>query len=176
MRIRFFSFLIICTIISGCSTLKPTAFNDVKPKLDPVKFFVGQTHSSGVMEAHSGKPTTRITTETQGIYKDGVVNIEQELYPEGGKKNHRSWKLRQVDEHHAEATANDITGAAHGFLYGNYFTWTFRLKQSDRGLVKHVRMTQQMYLMPDGQTLIIRSIIRKFGIIVQEITEQFRKD
>ena len=28
---------------------------------------------------------------------------------------------------------------------------------------------------PDGQTLIIRSIIRKFGVIVQEITEGFRR-
>jgi hypothetical protein len=167
---------IICLFVISCSSLKPIAFINSEPKLDPVKFFGGNTHSSGVMESRSGKPSTPITTETHGTVKDGSLNIEQDLFPKGGKTNHRSWKLKQVDEHHVDATANDISGTAHGLLYGNYFSWTFRLKVSDRNLIKHVRMSQNMYLMPGGQTLIIRSIIRKFGIIVQEITEEFRKD
>jgi starvation-inducible outer membrane lipoprotein len=37
------------------------------------------------------------------------------------------------------------------------------------------RLSQTMYLMPDGKTLIIRSIIRKFGVLVTQITEQFQK-
>lgn len=156
--------------------MKPVAFKNAEPRLDPVKFFGGTTHSSGVMENHSGKPITKITTETKGTYTNGALNIEQDLYPEGGKKNHRSWMLHQVDEHHVDATANDIVGTAHGLLYGNYFTWTFRLKLADRKLIKHVSMSQTMYLMPGGNTMIIRSVIRKFGIIVQEITEEFRKD
>jgi hypothetical protein len=32
-----------------------------------------------------------------------------------------------------------------------------------------------MYLMPDGKTLIIRSVVRKFGFVVAQITEQFVK-
>jgi hypothetical protein len=39
-----------------------------------------------------------------------------------------------------------------------------------------VNITQHMYLMGDGKTLIIRSVFRKFGFIVTEITEQFHKD
>lgn len=155
--------------------MKPVAFEKSDVKLDPVKFFVGHTNSSGVIENHGGKPTSRITTKTEGFLKDGYLNIEQDLYPEGGNKNHRSWKLKQIDEHHVDATANDIEGTAHGILYGNEFSWSFRLKVADRKFIKHVNMSQSMYLMPDGQTLIIRSIIRKFGIIVTQITEQFRK-
>ena len=45
----------------------------------------------------------------------------------GGKKNHRSWQLRQIDEHHVDATANDIDGTAHGLLYGNEFAGPFHL-------------------------------------------------
>ncbi len=155
--------------------MKPAAFEKGNTKLDPLKFFVGPTHSSGVLENHGGKPTARITTETEGILKDDVLSIEQDLYPEGGKKNHRSWKLRQIDEHHVDATANDIVGTAHGLLYGNEFSWSFRLKLADRKFIKHVSMSQNMYLMPDGQTMIIRSVIRKFGIVVAQITEEFRK-
>ena len=160
--------------MASCSTIKPATFSNTVVKNNPVKFFVGRTESYGSSEARNGKPISPITTQTDGIIKDGVVYIEQDLYPGNGKKNHRSWQLKQVDAHHLEATANDIEGTARGELNGNYFTWTFRLKVK-RGLIKHVKMQQHMYLMPDGQTMIIRSIIRKFGIIVQQITEQFRK-
>ena len=162
--------------VSGCASMKPAAFENAGPKLDPVKFFVGHTHSSGVIENRGGKPTLRITTKTDGILKDGIIFIEQDLYPEGGKKNHRSWQLRQIDEHHVDATANDIAGTAHGLLYGNEFSWSFRHKFSERKIIKRVRMSQNMYLMTDGKTLIIRSVFRKFGMVVAQITEQFTKD
>lgn len=165
----------IALFITGCAAIRPAAFEKGETKLEPLKFFVGHTHSSGVLENRAGKPTARITTETEGILKDEVLSIEQDLYPEGGKKNHRSWKLRQIDEHHVDATANDIVGTAHGLLYGNEFSWSFRLKLTDRKLIKHIRMSQTMYLMPDGQTMIIRSIIRKFGFMVMQITEEFQK-
>ena len=174
--LNLFFFAMICFFTMSCTSLKPVAFINSEPKLDPVNFFGGTTHSSGVMESRGGKPSTPITTTTHGILKEGSLNLEQDLYPKGGKTNHRSWKLKQIDEHHLEATANDISGTAHGLLYGNYFNWTFRLKVADRKFIKHVRMSQNMYLMPAGNTMIIRSIIRKFGIILLEITEEFRKD
>lgn len=167
-----------CILIfgAGCAAMKPAAFENGEPKLDPVKFFVGHTSSVGVIENHGGKPATRITTKTSGTLKDGIIHIEQDLYPEGGKKNHRSWNLRQTDEHHVDATANDIDGAAHGLLYGNEFSWIFRHTLTERKFIKHVRMSQNMYLMPDGQTMFIRSVIRKFGFVVAQITEEFKRD
>lgn len=176
MKNSFLASLIIICFFTSCSTLNPTHFENGKPVLDPVKFFGGHTHSYGVLESPGGKPTEQITTTTTGVYANGILSIEQDLHPEKGKANHRSWKLKQIDAHHVESTANDIAGTARGELYGNYFTWTFRLKIANKGLVRHVRMHQEMYLMPDGRTLLIRSIIRKFGIIVKEISEQFVKD
>lgn len=175
MKTNLLLLLSLFFLLTGCASLKPIAFQNNQQKLDPVGFFGGHTKSYGVLEARNGKPSTQITTETQGTVKDGKVYIEQDLYPGNGKKNHRSWQLKQIDKHHVEATANDIDGTARGELYGNYFTWTFRLKLIDRSFIKHVLMSQYMYLMPDGETLIIRSVIRKFGIIITEITEQFKK-
>ncbi len=163
-------------VLTGCATLKPETFSSSAPLLDPVKFFGGHTHSAGVLEARSGRPSVRITTKTTGVYTNGILSIEQDLYPENGKQNHRSFTLKITDEHHVEGTGSDIAGTAHGALYGNYFTWSFRLKIAGKGLLQHVNMTQYMYLMPDGKTLIIRSVVRKFGMIVKEITEQFHKD
>ena len=153
----------ILFLLAGCASMKPAAFNNGQPKLDPVKFFGGRTRSAGVIETPGGKPSRRITTQTQGKLKDSVLYIEQDLYPEGGKKNHRVFVLQQIDAHHVNATADDIVGTAHGLLYGNQFSWTFRHTLINRKFIRHVRMSQYMYLMPDGQTLIIRSVVRKFG-------------
>lgn len=175
MRIKKYFFALSSIILfASCASLKPAAFEKGEPKLEPVSFFGNRTRSSGVLENHGGKPTAKITTETTGNLKDGVLFLEQDLYPEGGKKNHRSWQLRRIDEHHVDATANGIEGTAYGLLYGNAFSWTFRLKMADRKFIRHVRMQQHMYLMPDG-TLLIRSVIRKFGIVVMQISEQFVK-
>ncbi len=35
-------------------------------------------------------------------------------------------------------------------------------------------MTQHMYLQPDGRTMINRDTIRKFGIAIAGVTEEFR--
>ncbi|MEP6677074.1 MAG: DUF3833 family protein [Ferruginibacter sp.] len=176
MRNYLIPTLLFFFVLTGCTTLKPASFESSSVVLDPVKFFGGHTHSSGVLESPSGTPADRITTKTTGSYSNGILSIEQDLYPEKGKPNHRSFQLKLIDSHHVQGTGSDIAGTANGELYGNYFTWSFRLKIANKGLVKHVSMTQYMYLMPDGKTLIIRSVIRKFGMIVKEISEQFHKD
>jgi hypothetical protein len=40
----------------------------------------------------------------------------------------------------------------------------------------HLRMSQWMYLLPDGRTMLNRATLTKAGVIVAEVTEQFRKD
>jgi len=176
---RILQFLLLTGMlfyISGCASMKPADFEKGYTNSDPVKFFIGKTHSDGVVENSEGKPTIRIKTETIGVLNNSLIKIQQDLFTDGGKKNHRSWQLRQVDEHHVDATANDIDGTAHGLLYGNNFSWTFRLKLPQRKFIKHLRMSQNMYLMPNGNTMIIRSVLRKFGFIVVQITETFQKN
>lgn len=135
-------FLPLFLFLTGCSTLKPESFADNTTVLDPVKFFGGHTHSSGVLEAHSGKPSVRISTKTAGTFANGILHIEQDLYPERGKQNHRNFNLKLIDANHVEGTGSDISGTTHRKLYGNYFTWNFRLKIAEKGLVQYVNMTQ----------------------------------
>ena len=102
--------------------------------------------------------------------------IEQDLvFEKRQRHNHRSWQIVRLDDHHLEATANDIIGTAHGQVFGPMFQWSFRLKDASGNPLKTVRMSQYMYAQSDGKTLIIRTLIRKAGIIVIAITEQFHK-
>ena len=175
---RWFFVVLALSLLGAvsCKTVQKNTAPVSISTLDPVKFFVGRTRSFGVVENKIGNPTARITTETNGVLKDGILYIEQDLSTEGGVKNHRSWSLKQIDSQHVQAVANDIEGTAKGLLIGNHFSWTFRRKLPNRKFIRHLQMSQNMYLADDGQTMIVRSVLRKFLIVVAQITEQFRKE
>lgn len=152
-----------------------SAFADGKPAFNPMKFFTGHTHSWGVIENRRGEATERITTKTWGRMVDGELRMEQDLFIGTRPRSHRSWKMRRLDAHHFEATANDIVGTVRGETRGNAFFWTFTLALKPGNPFFNVRMTQHMYLQPDGKTMINRDSIRKFGFVVAGVTEQFRR-
>ncbi len=156
--------------------MQPTQFAEERPLLDPVKYFTGATNSSGVMETRAGDPMRRVTTKTNGKLDGGVLFLEQDLAFSDGTKQHRSWRIRGLDAHHFEASANDMVGTARGEAYGNCFHWSFTLALSPGNPLGNVRMTQWMYLQPDGRTLLNHSTIRKFGLVVAQVTEQFRRE
>ncbi len=169
------AFLFLCTIAAPSRAMPVAAFASEGPLFDPVSFYTGQTRSWGIFENRAGEPTRTIRTETSGHIVGGELRMEQDLYFGGQPRQHRSWKMRRLDAHHFEATANDLVGTARGEAYGNAFTWTFTLALKPGNSLYNVQMTQHMYLQPDGKTMINRDTIRKLGFILAEVTEQFRK-
>lgn len=155
--------------------MKPSDFKDGRPLFDPIAFFSGRTVSTGVRENRRGAPVRRMTTETIGRRQGDVLQLEQDLQVGDGKPQHRSWRLRRIDAHRYEGTANDVIGVVQGEAHGNVFHWSFTLATSPGNLLKNVRMSQWMYLQPDGRTMINHSTIRKLGFVVAQVTEQFRR-
>ena len=146
-----------------------------EPIFDPIRFFTGRTRSWGVFENRKGEATQRLATETWGRMVNGDLHMEQNLFISNKPRQHRSWRVRRVDARHFEATANDIVGTARGVSQGNSFRWSFTLALKPGNPLFNVRMTQRMYLLPDGTTMINRDTIRKFGIEVAGVTEVFRR-
>ena len=147
---------------------------DSHPIFDPMRFYEGHTRSWGVFENGKGEPTERIVTETRGRLVGGELRMEQDLFMGSKPRQHRSWRMRRIDAHHFEATANDMVGTAHGEAWGNMFTWSFTLALKPGNPLFNVAMTQHMYLQPDGKTMINRDRVTKFGIFVAGVTEEFR--
>ena len=160
----------------GCAGAPIASFQSGRPILNPEKYFAGHTHSWGVFESRSGEPTEILHTETWGQLAGGVLHFEQDLLFGKGKKKHRSWLIRRVDAHHFVATGTGIVGIAEGVAYGNVFHLDFTLDAVPGNPLGRVHMSQWMYLQPDGVTLVNRDTLTKAGIIVTEITEQFRKE
>ncbi len=155
--------------------MKVSEFERGQPEFQPTKFFTGQTRSFGVMENRGGTPKQVVRTETTGRWEGDTLRLEQDLVLGDSKPQHRSWRIRKLDAHRYEATANDIVGTVQGEAYGNVFHWSFRLALAPGNPLANVRMSQWMYLQADGKTMVNHSTISKFGIIVAQVTEQFRK-
>ena len=161
-------------LFSSCAGLQVAEFAGGRPVLDPTQYFSGRTTSSGVIENRGGSPSKRVTTQTSGRWVDGVLFLEQELEI-GGKKQHRSWRIRKLDSHRFEATANDMVGTARGEAQGNVFHWSFTLALSPGNPLSRIQMSQWMYLQPDGRTLLNHTTIRKFGLVLAQVTEVFQR-
>ncbi len=173
----FFRFLIpgLALALSSCASMQVADFAAGKPALDPAEFFTGHTRSEGVLENRGGAPMKRVTTTTTGRWEGKTLLLEQDLRI-GGQASHRSWRIQKLDAHHYEATASDMGGAARGEAYGNAFHWSFTVALSPGNPLANVRMSQWMYLQPDGRTLVNHTTIRKLGLVVAQVTEQFRRE
>ncbi len=161
--------------LASCTTMKVSEFERGQPEFQPTVFFAGRTSSFGVLETRGGAPEKVVRTQTRGQWEGKTLRLEQDLVMDRTKPQHRSWRIRKVDAHHYEATANDVVGVAHGEAYGNVFHWSFTLALSPGNPLANVTMSQWMYLQQDGKTMVNHSTIRKFGIVVAQVTEQFRR-
>lgn len=162
--------------LGGCASKPLQTFKNERPIFKPETFFDGHTHSWGVFESKSGEPTKTIYTETTGRWDGGSLHFEQDLVIGHDKKQHRSWLIRRLDAHHYSATGTGIVGTARGETCGNAFHLEFTLDALPGNPLGRVHMSQWMYLQADGVTMINRATVTKAGVIITEITEQFRKD
>lgn len=120
----------------------------------------------------------QVFTRTHGIMKSDILFLEQDLTFGTGntaKTGHRSWKLKKTGSHTYEGSANDIVGTVRGEAHGNTFHWSFLLALSPGNPFSNIRMSQWMYLQPDGKTMLNHTTISKAGIVVSQVTEQFTK-
>lgn len=159
----------------SCHGLKPESFAGGQPRFEPDKFFEGPTRSWGVIEDRHGHPKSRFKTEMMGHREGADLVITQDFTFEDGHRQQRLWRLRRIDDHRYEATANDVVGVSRGLAYGNTFRWEYTLALRPGNPLANVRFKLWMYLQADGDTMINRVIISKFGVILAETTEYFHR-
>lgn len=165
--------LLVCLLTAGCHGLRPESFAGAGPRFDPDRFFDGPTRSWGLIESRSGKPKSRFRTEMMGRREGGELVITQDFTFEDGHRQQRVWRVRKIDDHRYDATANDVVGVSHGLAYGNTFKWDYTV--AGRTPLTNLRFKLWMYLQADGETMINRVTITKFGVILAETTEHFHR-
>ena len=159
--------------VGGCSDPLPIQSFPSPPNFDPVRFFSGDINSWGVLENRSGEPTAVVTTNGRGEPEgpDGV-HFLQHLHVGTDAPTTRDWHMRRVGPGRFDATANDMVGTAHGEAGGRAFHWQWSLALHPGNPLTNVTMDQWWYLQDDG-SILNRTIIRKLGIVLAEVTEHF---
>jgi Protein of unknown function (DUF3833) len=155
--------------------MKPQDFSAAVPRFEPDKFFEGPVQSWGVIESRSGSPKSRVRAALIGRRDGSDVVITQNFTFEDGHTQQRVWRIRRIDEHRYDASADDVIGPAVGYAFGNAFHWEYTLQLRPHNFFSRVRMEHWMYLLGDGQTMLNRVVIRKFGIILAQTTEYFQR-
>jgi len=127
------------------------------------------------MENRRGEPRNRFRTEMFGRREGDVTTVTQDFTFEDGRTQQRVWRIRRIDEHRYEATAPDVIGVAPGEAYGNAFHWEYTLAVNPRNIFTRVQMHDWMYLQADGATMLNRVVVTKFGVVIAQTTEYFRR-
>lgn len=161
-------------LLAACAGRPVQDFAGATPRFDPMAFFIGNTQSWGVLEARDGAPTSRLRARLNGRRDGDTLVLVQDFTFEDGRRQRRVWRLRQIDANRFDATADDVIGVATGYAYGNAFRWDYTLQTGASALTR-VRMQHWMYLSGDGQTLLNRVVIRKFGVRIGGVTEYFQR-
>jgi hypothetical protein len=159
-------------VTAGCSSMSVKQFDGAAPRFEPEKFFTGRVRSWGVMENRRGNPKSRFSTDVVGELAGKDLVLTQHFAFEDGRTQQRVWRIRRIDEHRYEATANDVIGVARGEAWGNAFRWQYTLAVNPGNPLTNVRMSHWMYLQSDG-TMVNRVIISKWGVALGSITEYF---
>ncbi len=81
----------------------------------------------------------------------------------------------QLEHHFAFLPISPLIPSA-STAYGNVSHLEFTLDAFPGNPLGHLQMSQWMYLEPDSVTMLNRATHFKTGIVVAQITEQFRKD
>ena len=160
--------------LAGCAPALPLGrFAETAPAFDPIVFFTGHTASWGVIENRAGDPSNIVTTDCVG-QADGPdgLHMSQHVTTASGTTL-RDWHMRRTGPDSFQATASDMVGTAKGERSGRVFHWHWTLATRPGQSWRDVDFEQWMYLM-DGGTMVNRTAVRKAGILLAQVTEQFR--
>ncbi len=165
----------VAVVLTACADAPTQRFNGASPALDPIAYFDGPTHAWGVLESRGGTPKSRFKADLVGRRDADALILTQDFTFEDGRRQQRIWRIRRIDAHRYDATASGVIGVATGYVHGNTFRWEYTLQLKPDNVLTRVRMHHWMYLAGDGETLINRVTIRKFGVQIGGTTEYFQR-
>jgi len=163
--------IIILFTISGCSlTIDGSDYEQQAPQFDLVEFFVGNVMAWGIVQNRSGEVVQRFIVDIEGSVQDDVLVLDETFeYIVGEGVTKRVWRLTQNPDGSFTGLAGDIAGEATGKPHGNAFNFVYEIDLEVDGTSYRVAFDDWFFAM-DESTLMNRSYIKKFGIVMADVT------
>jgi len=173
--VRALAFGLVLLSLAGCTSVSVEEYAGKEPRLDLAEYFDGPLTGWGIVQNRAGEVRRSFRVDLVGRWDGNEGVLEEDFFWSDGERQQRVWRFRKLDEHTYTGTAGDVVGEASGQAYGNALRWKYVLALELDGDVVEVTLDDWMYLL-EGDVLVNRSEIRKFGFRVGEVTLFFRKE
>jgi hypothetical protein len=166
---RLLAMVMSLLAVNGCSRVQLEDSAQSSPVFDPLVFFSGHTRAWGIVQDWRGRVVRQFQVDMQGrVVGDELVLDERFVYADG-ERDTRQWRIERAGHGRFSGRAGDIVGAASGEAAGNALRWNYQMDLTVDGSSYRVNFDDWMWQL-DGEALVNRSYIRKFGITVAEVT------
>tara|TARA_S200000501_G_scaffold337849_1_gene344239 strand:- start:114 stop:641 length:528 start_codon:yes stop_codon:yes gene_type:complete len=168
--------LILSIILTGCvNNMKPTDFKNQKPRLIIENYLSGNVKAYGILQNRSGKVTRQFVADLNGKWNENQLILDEKFNWSDGEIQTRQWKIKKIDDHNYEGTAEDVVGKARGYSYGPAFKFEYVLLVPIKG--KNIKITFDDWIFKQDDNIAInRATMTKFGFKVAELTVMFKKN
>jgi len=152
--------------LSGCSvSVEGEDYKSVSPAFNIEQFFDGNVKAWGIVQNRSGEVVQRFVVDIDGSVDGDTLTLDESFnYGVGDGPTSRTWS-----DNSFVGRASDIEGPAKGTSYGNAFNFHYEMDLPVDDTTYSVTFDDWFWAFDDS-TMMNRSYIRKFGIVMAEVT------
>lgn len=166
--------LTTAALLGGCAGVDVSSYKDERPQLRLEEYFNGTLDAWGMFQQRDGKVVKRFRVVIEARWEEESGILDERFIYSDGTIQQRIWTITRNGADSYTGTAGDVVGVASGRFSGNSLHWRYTLRLPVDGSVYEVQFDDWMYLQEDG-VMINRSVMKKFGVRLGEVTLFFRK-
>jgi hypothetical protein len=168
---KLLAIVTILLAMSACSiSIDGNNYESQNPDFNLKEFFDGKVTAWGIVQDRSGEVVQRFVVNIDGsIEGDKLILDETFEYGLGEGPSKRIWTLVENPDGSFTGNAGDIAGDATGISYGNAFNFAYEMDLDVDGSTYRVNFDDWFWAFDDN-TMMNRSYIKKFGIVMAEVT------
>jgi hypothetical protein len=160
--------------LAGCSGMKIEDYAGKTPEFRPEEYFLGQTRAWGFFQDRFGNIRRQFVVDITGSMEGEVLVLDESFVYADGERAKRVWRIRPLGDGRYEGTAGDVIGVAQGRAVGNAMRWVYDFDLPVGENVWRVRFDDWM-LQQDGEVMLNKSTVTKFGLELGEVFIFFRR-
>jgi hypothetical protein len=157
--------------LSGCSvSVDGNDYKTVGPVFNIEQFFDGDVKAWGIVQNRSGEVVQRFVVDINGRIEGNTLTLDEDFeYGVGEGPSSRTWTIVKQADNTYLGRATDIEGPATGTSFGNAFNFHYEMDLPVDDTTYSVTFDDWFWAF-DDKTMMNRSYIRKFGIVMAEVT------
>lgn len=165
MPMRLLLPLLVLTL-AGCTGVDLPAAS--AGNLDPIAFFTGRSHGDGRFHQVLSRAHAVQVDSVGRPGRDGGLLLIQRISEEGKAPRTREWVMRPAGPGRFTGSLTEAVGPVELTVSGPRAEVRYSMKNG-------LKVTQQLALQPDGQTILNHLEVHKLGVRVAWLDETIRK-